>query len=190
MFAAGIYTQIQNKRDTKISLNVSINVSINHCMPAANLSNPKPLLSLSMLPKLFGSRSHNIVVAAGEKPLILQIIHAGGMVERYYMAFPAAWIMDKYPNFILARPEIFQRPWDSVVHPDEILVPGHKYFVVPIRTVRKLHRRIQKPSVEMPRCLFGVAEDEGKPKKKTSNGKRFKKKNLRFSPKLTVIYED
>ncbi|KAJ0493768.1 hypothetical protein HanIR_Chr12g0589811 [Helianthus annuus] len=142
-----------------------------------------------MLPKLFGSRSHNIVVAAGEKPLILQIIHAGGMVERYYMAFPAAWIMDKYPNFVLARPEIFQTPWDSVVHPDEILVPGHKYFVVPIRTVRKLHRRIQKPSVEMPTCLFGVAVDEVK-QKKSSNGKRSKKKNLRFSPKLTVIYED
>ncbi|KAI3716140.1 hypothetical protein L6452_23265 [Arctium lappa] len=65
------------------------------------------------------------------------------------MAFPAAWIMEKYPNFVLARPDIFRRPWDSVIRPEEMLVPGQKYFVVPIWTVKKLRRRIWKPSIEI-----------------------------------------
>ncbi|KAK9060412.1 hypothetical protein SSX86_021116 [Deinandra increscens subsp. villosa] len=61
-----------------------------------------------MLLKFLRCRNHTIPAnpnpnVAGEKPLILQIIHAGGRVERYYMAFPARWIMDKYPNFVLAQ---------------------------------------------------------------------------------------
>ncbi|KAI3712160.1 hypothetical protein L1987_70709 [Smallanthus sonchifolius] len=140
-----------------------------------------------MLLKFFGSQNHNNPPnpnpSFGEKPLILQIIHAGGMIERYYMAFPAAWIMDKYPNFVLVRPEIFRRPWDSIVRPEEILVPGQKYFVVPVPTVKKLHRRLRKPSIEMPN---GVGEDEGK-KKKRSNCRRLKKNNLRFSPSLSIL---
>ena len=45
------------------------------------------------------------------------------------MAIPAARIMEKYPKFLLARPELFRRPWDSVVRPDEIFTPGQKFFV-------------------------------------------------------------
>lgn len=80
----------------------------------------------------------------------LKIVHAGGNVEHYYMATPAAMIIQKHPSFVLARPEIFRRPWDSVVRPDEILVPGQKYYVVPRRTVKKLRRRIRKPSATGP----------------------------------------
>ena len=50
------------------------------------------------------------------------------------MAITAARIMEKYPKVLLARPEVFRRPWDSVVRPDEILTPGQKFFVVPRRT--------------------------------------------------------
>ncbi|KAI3774842.1 hypothetical protein L1987_49404 [Smallanthus sonchifolius] len=128
------------------------------------------------------------------------IIHAGGIVERYYMAFPAAWIIDKYPKFVLTRPEIFRRPWDSVVRPEEMLVPGQKYFVVPILTVKKLRRRMLKSTTETSdskpkhkpanrRVRFtGVAEDKEK-KKKSSNGKGLRKKNVSFSPSLTIIDE-
>ncbi|KAK4344192.1 hypothetical protein RND71_037286 [Anisodus tanguticus] len=66
----------------------------------------------------------------------LKIIHAGGIAEYYYKATPAARILDKYPSFILARP-------DST---DEILIPGQKYYVVPQRTLKKLRRRIKKNS--------------------------------------------
>nr|XP_009777119.1 PREDICTED: uncharacterized protein LOC104226757 isoform X1 [Nicotiana sylvestris] len=77
---------------------------------------------------------------------VLKIIHAGGIVEYYYMATPAARILEKYPSFILARPDVFRKPWDSVVHKDEILIPGQKYYVVPQRTLKKLRRRIKKYS--------------------------------------------
>lgn len=75
----------------------------------------------------------------------LKIVHAGGFVESYYTPVTAAKVMEKYPSFLLTKPEVFRRPWDSVVRPDEILTPGEKYFVVPRGTVRKLRRRIQKP---------------------------------------------
>lgn len=79
---------------------------------------------------------------------VLRIIHAGGIVEQYYMAVPAARIIDKYyPAFTLTRPDVFKRPWDdAVVRPEEILIPGQKYFVVPRRTVKKLKRRIKNSS--------------------------------------------
>ncbi|KAL2474412.1 Uncharacterized protein Adt_35148 [Abeliophyllum distichum] len=76
----------------------------------------------------------------------LKIVHAGGSAEYYYMAIPAAKIIDKYPSFILARPEVFRRPWESIVRPEEILIPGQKYYIVPRRTVKKLRRRIKKTS--------------------------------------------
>ncbi|CAI9089832.1 OLC1v1024476C1 [Oldenlandia corymbosa var. corymbosa] len=85
--------------------------------------------------------------ALGESPAALKIIHAGGRVELYYMAIPAERIIEKYPYFTLARPDVFRRPWDAIVPPNEILVPGQKYFVVSLRTVKKLRRRIKKPIV-------------------------------------------
>ncbi|KAH0774162.1 hypothetical protein KY290_011299 [Solanum tuberosum] len=74
----------------------------------------------------------------------LKIIHVGGIAEYYYMATPASRILDKYPSFILAKPEVFRKPWDSVVHKDEILIPGQKYYVIPQCTLKKLRRRIKK----------------------------------------------
>ncbi|KAJ7960225.1 putative Nucleotide-diphospho-sugar transferase family protein [Quillaja saponaria] len=84
----------------------------------------------------------------------LRIVHAGGKVECYYMAIPAARIIEKYPSFLLTRPEVFREPWNSVVRPDEILTPGQKYLVVPRHTVRKLRRRIWKPSKEVSLTSF------------------------------------
>lgn len=78
----------------------------------------------------------------------LQIIHAGGRVECYYMAIPAARILEKYPSHALAKPEVFRRPWNSVVRPEKILTPGHKFLLVPHHAVRKLRRKIGKPSEE------------------------------------------
>ncbi|KAI9177252.1 hypothetical protein LWI28_012915 [Acer negundo] len=80
---------------------------------------------------------------------VLKIVHVGGYVECYYMAMPAVKIIEKYPSSILARPEIFRRPWDSVVRKDEILNLGEKFLVVPCRTVKKLRRRIKKPDREV-----------------------------------------
>ncbi|XP_011007013.1 PREDICTED: uncharacterized protein LOC105112842 [Populus euphratica] len=76
----------------------------------------------------------------------LKIIHPGGRVECYYMAIPAARILEKYPSHALAKPEVFRRPWNSVVRPEKILTPGQKFLLVPHHAVRKLRRKIGKPS--------------------------------------------
>ncbi|OWM72208.1 hypothetical protein CDL15_Pgr018093 [Punica granatum] len=80
-----------------------------------------------------------------DKLAALKIVHAGGTVECYFMAIPAKKIMDKYPSCYVTRPDVFRRPWNSVVWPDEILSLGEKFFVVPRHTVRKLCQRIRKP---------------------------------------------
>ncbi|EEF30183.1 uncharacterized protein LOC8289705 [Ricinus communis] len=86
-----------------------------------------------------------------DSPSALKIVHAGGKVETYYMAIPAIRILEKYPSYVLAKPEVFRRPWDSVVRPEKILTPGRKFLLVPLRTVKKLRRRVKKPSKD----LFG-----------------------------------
>lgn len=106
-----------------------------------------------MLNKLFRrnvpSNSKPALASASSPPksssLVLKIVHVGGVVESYYVATPAFRIMEKYPSCILARPEVFRKPWDSIVRPDEILVPGEKFYLVPRRTVKKLWRRIKRP---------------------------------------------
>lgn len=74
----------------------------------------------------------------------LKIIHAGGFVEQYYMAIPASEIMTKYPKSVLARPEVFHKPWDSLVNPDEILSVGERLYLMPVNTLLKLRRRIRR----------------------------------------------
>ncbi|PIN11508.1 hypothetical protein CDL12_15877 [Handroanthus impetiginosus] len=117
-----------------------------------------------MLSKIFGNKKctnlpskplHSKALAIPSGPVLkqsraLKIIHAGGHVEYYYMAIPASRIIEKYPAFILARPEIFRRPWDSVVRPEEILIPGQRYYIVPCQTVKKLWRRVKKTSIMDP----------------------------------------
>ncbi|OIS96464.1 hypothetical protein A4A49_05012 [Nicotiana attenuata] len=105
------------------------------------LARSNPPLGHHGLPK---SASFSVLERSDVRSSALKIIHAGGIVEYYYMATPAARILDKYPSFILARPDVFRKPWDSVVHKDDILIPGQKYYVVPQRTLKKLRRRIKK----------------------------------------------
>ncbi|WCJ37354.1 hypothetical protein M5689_018501 [Euphorbia peplus] len=97
------------------------------------------------------SRSDNRKPSNPQQPQVssvLKIIHAGGLVECYYMAIPAIKILEKYPAYVLAKPEVFRRPWDSVVRPEKILTPGQKFLLVPLHTVRKLRRKMIRPSKE------------------------------------------
>ncbi|KAJ9169910.1 hypothetical protein P3X46_018054 [Hevea brasiliensis] len=49
----------------------------------------------------------------------------------YHMAIPAVKILEKYPSYVVVKPEVFRRPWDSVVRRREkILTPGQKFFLV------------------------------------------------------------
>ncbi|KAK1267933.1 hypothetical protein QJS04_geneDACA006737 [Acorus gramineus] len=131
----------------------------------------------------------------------VRIIHAGGLIEYYYMAVPAAKVLEKYPSSCLARPNVFRSPCESIVRPDEILTPGHKYYVVPRRTVRKLQARARWASGPAHRPDGLVSEDsesdssgrsvEGRrPALRAANGGRKKKAvSVAWHPMLKVIDE-
>ncbi|TYH63960.1 hypothetical protein ES332_D07G233200v1 [Gossypium tomentosum] len=112
----------------------------------------------------------------------LKIVHPGGVVECYYMAIPAVNIMKNYPSSVLARPEVFRRPWDSLVRSHEILTPGQKFYVVPRHTVRKLRRRIRKTSGEVSVSQSSIDVSKyGSSSKQLSRKNNGTKKHVRFA---------
>ncbi|XP_030449786.1 uncharacterized protein LOC115672142 [Syzygium oleosum] len=82
-----------------------------------------------------GSQLNNVPV---------RIIHAGGRIELYEDVIPASHVMKKYPGMCVALPEVFRKPHESILSPEEDLVPGRKYFVIPSTTVSKLKRKYQE----------------------------------------------
>ncbi|KAI4385155.1 hypothetical protein MLD38_003213 [Melastoma candidum] len=73
----------------------------------------------------------------------MKIIHAGGQVERYVTSFPASIIMEKYPGTCVARPDVFRRPHECILSANEMLLPSHKYFLLPCSTAKKLKHKHQ-----------------------------------------------
>ncbi|MBA0605592.1 hypothetical protein Godav_018149 [Gossypium davidsonii] len=112
-------------------------LNVRKLAPFYSHGRPKPVAQLQQEPR------------ENQGTSALKIVHPGGVVECYYMAIPAVNIMKNYPSSVLARPEVFRRPWDSLVRSHEILTPGQKFYVVPRHTVRKLRRRIRKTSGEV-----------------------------------------
>ncbi|KAF2284756.1 hypothetical protein GH714_029935 [Hevea brasiliensis] len=161
-----------------------------------------------------GDHQHKLVIPATprepqDSPSVLRIVHAGGKVECYYMAIPAMRILEKYPSYVLAKPEVFRRPWDSVVRPEKILTPGQRFFLVPLRTVNKLRRRIRKPikdlSISMHVTFVGIdgkhkasgSEKKGKSRRGTKmssnsesgRGERRTRNAIAWKPSLQAINE-
>lgn len=57
----------------------------------------------------------------------------------------AAEIMLRNPQCYVAHPHVFREPW-AIVRPDTTLMLGHKFYVVPIKTIRKLQLLSSKQS--------------------------------------------
>ncbi|OMO80051.1 Reticulon [Corchorus olitorius] len=81
------------------------------------------------------SRSRNISV---------RIVHAGGREELYQNTIPVSHLLEKYPGMCIARPDVFKNPDESLLRPEDNLLPGQKYLIVPFTTVQKLKRRHHK----------------------------------------------
>ncbi|KAM7269136.1 hypothetical protein ACFE04_024633 [Oxalis oulophora] len=71
----------------------------------------------------------------------VRIVHAGGQEELYENVMPASQLLEKYPGMCVARPEVFKNPEGSLLWPDENLLPGQKYLMIPSSTARKLKHR-------------------------------------------------
>ncbi|KAF9677875.1 hypothetical protein SADUNF_Sadunf08G0153200 [Salix dunnii] len=72
------------------------------------------------------------------RDISVRIVHPGGREELYRHALPASWLMEKYSGTCIARPGVFKNPKESLLRPDENLLPSHKYLLIPSTTVRKL----------------------------------------------------
>ncbi|KAF4353763.1 hypothetical protein F8388_024332 [Cannabis sativa] len=73
------------------------------------------------------------------KNLFVKIVHPGGHVELHDRPIQASEIMFRSPRCYVAHPHVFRQPW-ATLSPETMLSLGHKYYVVPIATVRKLQR--------------------------------------------------
>lgn len=85
--------------------------------------------------------SASLSVSAQLRDVVVRVVHAGGRIEMYEAALPAAKLIRRYPGMCIATPDVFRRPNDAVLSADDVLLPGNKYFVVRCTTVEKLRRR-------------------------------------------------
>lgn len=72
------------------------------------------------------------------KELCIRIVHAGGREELYPSTVQAFQLMEKYPGNYVAKPDVFKNPRESLLWPEDNLLPGQKYFIIPSSTVQKL----------------------------------------------------
>lgn len=94
-----------------------------------------------------------------QKDLYVRIVRAGGFIDLYGNAIFASQVMDKYPGMCVTRPEIFKRPHESLVQPEEKLHPGQKFYLVPRSTVNKLKHKY--PEVFQIEESIGAGLDSG-----------------------------
>ncbi|KAG4208488.1 hypothetical protein ERO13_A03G135305v2 [Gossypium hirsutum] len=78
------------------------------------------------------------------RDISVRIVHAGGQEELYQNAVPVSHLMNKYPGMCIARPEVFTNPDESLLWPEDSLLPGQKYYIIPSSTVEKLKYRHRK----------------------------------------------
>nr|XP_009613948.1 uncharacterized protein LOC104106981 [Nicotiana tomentosiformis] len=75
------------------------------------------------------------------KDITVRIVHPGGKVDMYECAISAAQLLKNYPGRHVALPDFFDRPHESLLIADDILMPGAKYLLIPSTTVEKLKRK-------------------------------------------------
>ncbi|KAK3041852.1 hypothetical protein RJ639_000368 [Escallonia herrerae] len=100
--------------------------------------------------KALGDASMSLNLNIQLKDITVRVVHAGGREELYHNAIPASQLLKKYPGMCVARPEVFKNPNESILSPEEKLLPGHKYYIIPSTTVQKVKRKHSKKKGEEP----------------------------------------
>lgn len=113
-----------------------------------------PLLDKESRRKKEEENPKSVNLSLKSKDMFVRIIHPGGREELYPSAFPAFQLLEKYPGKCIARPEVFKNPHESLLWPEEKLLPGQKYYIVPSSTVKKLKQKY-------PENVNGRSSDEG-----------------------------
>lgn len=74
----------------------------------------------------------------------VRIVHSGGREELYQNVVPASLLMEKYPGTCVACPEVFKNPQESLLRPEESLLPGQKYYIILTTTAQKIKHKHRK----------------------------------------------
>lgn len=102
-------------------------------------------------------------VSSKSKDISVRIVHAGRREEVYYNAVPASQLMKKYPGMCIARPDVFKNPHGSLLWPEENLLPGQKYYIIPSTTAQKLKLKYpEKVKIKVPTESIEDMPDEKK----------------------------
>ena len=83
--------------------------------------------------RISGEVSISLDISLQSKNIFVRIVHAGGREEWYQDAVPASRLMEKYPGMFVAWTEVFKNPHKSLLLPEENLLPGQKYYIIPIQ---------------------------------------------------------
>lgn len=81
--------------------------------------------------------SFSLDFSSQSKSIFVRIVHAGGQLDLFPNAVPASLLMEKYPGKCVARPEVFKKPQESLLRPEESTLPGHKYYILPSTATQK-----------------------------------------------------
>lgn len=85
------------------------------------------------------------------RDVYVRIVHAGGREELYQNAVSVSQLMEKYPGMCVARPEVFKNPSESLLWPENKLLPGQKYYMIPSTTAQKLKQKhLEKFKIQGP----------------------------------------
>ncbi|KAL5759891.1 hypothetical protein ACOSP7_018395 [Xanthoceras sorbifolium] len=94
--------------------------------------------------KEFGGAPVTVDLTLRSHDIFVRIVHAGGQEELYQNAVSVSQLLKKYPGMCVARPEVFKNPCEAFMRPDENLLPGQKYYLIPSTTARKLKHNHEK----------------------------------------------
>ncbi|KAJ0489636.1 hypothetical protein HanHA300_Chr12g0446331 [Helianthus annuus] len=95
------------------------------------------------------SRNHNDVkddsfstgYSLKSREFCVRVLHAGGKEDLYPHSVKASQLIKNYPGMCIAWPAVFKNPNESVLSATDILLPGHKYYLVPVTTLKKLKKK-------------------------------------------------
>lgn len=87
----------------------------------------------------------NWICSRNSKNMFVKIVHPGGHVELHDRPVLASEIIKRNPKSWICHPMIFQQPW-ALLPPETTLMPGQKFYIVPISTIKRLQSLTLKSS--------------------------------------------
>ncbi|KAL4573928.1 hypothetical protein LXL04_020749 [Taraxacum kok-saghyz] len=109
--------------------------------PISSIFGVQSLEKDSRKPKDVKDGSFSIEGSQKSREFCVRVVHAGGREDLYEKPISVSKIMKKYPGMCVAWPEIFKNPHKAVLSSHELLLPGRKYYLVPLTTVKKLKKK-------------------------------------------------